>query len=104
VISRHWKGIAKPGQAEAYVQHLESDTFPRLSRIPGFIRASILSRSVQAGTEFQIVTVWESVEAIRAFAGPNIDTAVVPPVVQELMASYDPQVVHYDLRDSFVPR
>jgi hypothetical protein len=43
VISRHWKGIAKPGQAEAYVQHLKTDTFPKLSRIPGFIRASILS-------------------------------------------------------------
>jgi len=104
VIARQWKGIAKPGQAEAYLHHLKTDTFPKLSAIPGFIRASILSRSVQTGTEFQIVTIWDSLDAIRAFAGSNFDVAVVPPVVQELMASYDSQVAHYDLREQYEPR
>lgn len=104
MISRQWKGIAKPGQEEAYVHHLKTDTFPRLSVIPGFVRASILSRSVQTGTEFQIVTIWESLDAIRAFAGPSLDAAVVPPVVQELMAGYDSQVAHYDLREQYEPR
>jgi len=65
MISRHWKGTARPGQADAYVDHLETETFPRLAAIPGFVRASILRRPVEAGTEFQIVTVWESLESIE---------------------------------------
>jgi hypothetical protein len=57
MISRHWKGVAKPGPVEAYVHYLKNDTFPRLATIRSFIRASILRRDVETGTEFQIVTV-----------------------------------------------
>ncbi|HEX7125950.1 MAG TPA: antibiotic biosynthesis monooxygenase [Thermodesulfobacteriota bacterium] len=104
MISRHWKGIAKPGQAEAYVHHLESDTFPKLSAIPGFVRASILRRDVAAGTEFQVVTLWESLDAIRAFAGERPEVAVVPPTVQAMMVSYDAHVEHYEIADTYEPR
>ena len=104
MISRHWKGIAKPGQAEAYIDHLKSDTFPKLASIPGFLSASILRREVEAGTEFQIVTVWESLDAIRSFAGPKADVAVVPAGVQALMSTYDSHVVHYEVTESYVPR
>jgi len=101
MVSRHWKGIAKPGKADEYVHHLETDTFPELAAIPGFIRASILQRAVEAGTEFQIVTVWKSLDAVKAFAGANAEVAVVPPVVQRLMVSYDSTVVHYDVAGTF---
>jgi len=104
VISRHWKGVAKPGQAEVYIDHLKSDTFPKLASLPGFLSASILKRAVEAGTEFHSVTVWESLDAIRAFAGPHADVAVVPPTVQGLMASFDAHVVHYEVVESHVPR
>lgn len=71
MISRHWKGIAKHEKADSYMDHLKNDTFPKLSKIGGFIEASILSRPVEQGTEFLIITVWESMEAIRDFAGEN---------------------------------
>ena len=104
MVSRHWKGIAKPEHVDAYVRHLKTETFPNLSRIPGFVRASISSRPVDAGTEFQIVTVWESLDAIRAFAGPDAEAAVVPPVAQQFLVSYDSRAVHYELRDQYEPR
>ena len=86
------------------MHHLETDTLPKLAQIPGFVRASILKRALEAGTEFQIVTVWESLDAIRAFAGSNADSAVVPPLVQGLMVSYEAKVVHYEIADTFEPR
>jgi heme-degrading monooxygenase HmoA len=101
MISRHWKGIARPGYAEAYVQHLQHDTFPSLARIPGFVRASILRREVEAGTEFQIVTVWESLSAIKAFAGEDAETAVVPTTVRAMLSSYDDRVAHYEIAHNF---
>jgi heme-degrading monooxygenase HmoA len=104
MLSRHWKGIAKPGQAEAYIRHLKSDTFPKLSGIPGFIRASILRRNVDTGTEFQVVTLWDSLDAIKAFAGERPDVAVVPATVRSMMASYDSHVIHYEVAGTYEPR
>src|SRR5688572_29134401 len=103
MISRHWKGIAKPGQAEAYVHHLQSETLPKLATIPGFVRALILERAVEAGTEFQIVTVWDTLAAIQVFAGTDIEVAVVPPPVQGMMVSYDSTVQHYEVAEIYEP-
>jgi heme-degrading monooxygenase HmoA len=97
MISRHWKGIAKPGEAENYIEHLRSDTFPKLSKISGFIRASILKRTVEQGTEFLIITVWESIESIERFAGATADVAVVPESVRAMMIEYDRTVSHYEV-------
>jgi heme-degrading monooxygenase HmoA len=97
LISRHWKGIAKPGEAENYIEHLKTDTFPALTEINGFISASILKRTVDKGTEFLIITVWESIEAIERFAGARADVAVVPEAVQAMMIEYDKTVSHYEV-------
>jgi heme-degrading monooxygenase HmoA len=103
MISRHWKGVTRPGQAEGYTAHLRRETFPRLAAIPGFVRGSILHREVEGGTEFQIVTVWESWEAVRAFAGADPEAAVVPPVVRAMMSDYDDRVVHYEVAETDSP-
>jgi heme-degrading monooxygenase HmoA len=102
MISRHWNGVTRPGRADAYVDHLRRETFPGLAKIPGFVQASVLRREVDSGTEFQVVTVWESLEAIQAFAGEDLEVAVVPDAVQELMVSYDRRVTHYEIADTFV--
>ena len=101
MISRHWKGIARPGRAADYVNHLRSETLPTLNRIPGFVSGSILHRTVDEGTEFLIVTVWESLEPIKAFVGDDhLELAVVPQVVREMMLSFDSRVVHYEIAEA----
>jgi heme-degrading monooxygenase HmoA len=97
MISRQWRGLAKPAFADAYVEHLHSETFPAIRKLPGFLDASILRRSVPEGVEFLIVTTWTSVDAIRAFAGANVEAAVVPPKVHDMMVDYDRVVRHYEL-------
>ena len=97
MISRQWRGIAKRSDADRYISHLRAETFPQLAGIPGFIDASILRREVAEGIEFQIVTTWESIEAIRRFAGENAQRAVVPEEVEKMMVSYDRAVDHYEV-------
>src|SRR6187401_2088846 len=99
MISRHRKGIARPGRADEYIRHLGTETVPQLKRLPGFLGVAILRRDTGAGTEFQIITRWASLDAISAFAGPDVTVAVVPPNVRDLMISYDPEVVHYEIVD-----
>ena len=101
MISRHWKGIARREFADRYVDHLKGETFPQLASLPGFIRTSILRRDVPDGTEFQIVTLWESLSVIEAFAGRDIEAAVVPDVVQAMMVRYDERVAHYEVLHTF---
>jgi len=97
MISRHWRGLAKSTQADKYVAHLRTETFPQLSNIPGFINASILRRTVPEGVEFLIVTNWDSINAIEQFSGREPETAVVPVRVQDMMIEYDHKVRHYEL-------
>jgi len=97
MISRHWRGLANPAHADEYVQHLRAETFPELSKISGFINASILRRNVRRGVEFLIVTTWESIEAIEHFAGRDSEIAVVPEKVQQMMLEYDRWARHYEV-------
>jgi heme-degrading monooxygenase HmoA len=97
MISRQWRGLARPEQASAYVEHLKTATFPSLFRLPGFKGASILRRNVASGVEFLIITEWESIETIRAFAGANVEGAVVPQNVRAMMIEYDRVVRHFEV-------
>ena len=101
MISRHWKGIAKRERANDYIAHLESDTVPKLASLEGFVRASILRREIPSGIEFQVVTVWDSLQAVRAFAGADSEAAVVPAVAQAMMVEFDRRAVHYEIAYTF---
>ena len=97
MISRQWRGLARPDQAQSYIQHLRSVTFPSLQGIPGFVDASILSRLVAGGIEFLIVTRWRSLEAIAKFAGSDPEVAVVPASVAGMMIEYDQRARHFEV-------
>ncbi len=97
VISRHWRGLAKAERADDYVEHLRRETFPALQTIPGFLGASVLRRSLAQGVEFVVITRWNSLAAIHAFAGPRAETAVVPEQVQQMMIEYESSARHYDV-------
>jgi heme-degrading monooxygenase HmoA len=101
VVSRHWKGVARLEEAGNYIAHLQHETFPSLSEIDGFVSASILRRTTDIGAEFLIVTKWQSMEAIRQFAGNTAHIAVVPAVVQAMMIEYDKEVAHYEVVENY---
>src|ERR1700709_2350915 len=97
MIARHWTGLVKKERAGDYISHLRQKTFKELGAIRGFSKATILKRDTPEGVEFLIVTEWETTDAIKQFAGPEYDTAVVGAYVQELMIRYDPKVRHYEV-------
>lgn len=99
MISRQWRGLARSKRAQDYIRHLRTETFPALRRIPGFVDASILSRALATGIEFQIVTRWDSIDAIVKFAGADPEVSVVPPQVVEMMIEFDPRAKHFEVID-----
>jgi heme-degrading monooxygenase HmoA len=96
-VVRQWKGVVTPGKAGEYVFHLRTHTLPALAKIEGFVTYSVMRRDVEDGVEFQVLTIWRSLDAIRPFAGEDVTRAVVPPAAQALMVRYDDRAVHYDI-------
>jgi len=97
VIARQWRGVARSTHAHRYVEHLRTETFPALRKLPGFVDASILSRALDDGIEFLVVTRWESLHAIAGFAGADPETAVVPTEVAAMMIDYDRRATHFEV-------
>jgi heme-degrading monooxygenase HmoA len=97
VISRQWKGIARAGEEERYIRHLQESTFPRAREDGGFRGASVYRGTVDRGTEFLVVTDWESEEAIRQFAGRTRAARRSCPEVQAVMVTYDREASHYEV-------
>ena len=97
MIERTWKGIAEISNADIYIEHLKADTFPKVRKITGNIDARVLRRYLGSQVEFLVITTWTSMDAIKAFAGENIEVAVVPAKAQAALSSYDEIVRHYKL-------
>jgi len=96
MISRIWHGWTTPANADAYQQLLTTKILPGIHRVPGYHGATLLRRDAGAEVEFITITRFDSMDAVRAFAGPGFDVAVVPPEARALLARFDDRSKHYE--------
>jgi uncharacterized protein len=96
-IARHWFARATEAQLPKYLEHFSKNVLPELRRVPGYLRASVSVRHDANQAEIFVETTWRSLEAIRAFAGPDLEAAVVAPEVAALLSDYDRRVRHYEI-------
>jgi heme-degrading monooxygenase HmoA len=96
MIGRLWRGWTTAALAPGYVAHLRDSTFPELERIDGYEGAYALRRD-GAEVEFAVLTLWRSLDAVKAFAGDDHEVAVVPPDAQRVLTRFDRTVTHYEV-------
>jgi mannose-6-phosphate isomerase-like protein (cupin superfamily) len=100
VIARRWTARAAGAeQADAYVAHFEGAVRPELEGTDGFLGATIERVQDGEGVEIVVVTRWESMEAIGAFAGDDLERAVVAPEARAVLSDFDDRVRHIELED-----
>jgi mannose-6-phosphate isomerase-like protein (cupin superfamily) len=101
VIARRWRGWADgPANADSYVAHFEGAVRPRLEATDGLVDATLERVESDGGrVEIVVVTRWASIDAIRAFAGNDVDVAVVEPEARAVLDDFDAHVRHIELRD-----
>jgi heme-degrading monooxygenase HmoA len=97
MIVRSWAGYAAPASSEAYPRHLLDTVRPKLEALPGFRGLYLLRRRDADLVEFRVLTLWDSMNAIRAFAGASPERAVVEPEARAVLVRFDPEVVHYEV-------
>jgi heme-degrading monooxygenase HmoA len=101
MIARIWHGWTSPQNAGVYEALLKTEICPGIlaRSIAGFRRIALLR--APAGEEVEFVTVmwFDSLEAVKAFAGPDYETAVVPPKARAVLSRFDASSRHYEVRE-----
>ena len=98
MITRIWHGWTTPANAPAYEELLRTRILPGIQGrgIPGYRGAKLLRRNDGQEVEFITILQFDSLEAVRAFTGPDYETAVVPPEARKLLARFDAKSCHYE--------
>jgi heme-degrading monooxygenase HmoA len=98
MIARVWKGWTKVEKANAYEKLLREVVYPGLEKIGGYRGGYILRQDGKDETEFVTVNLFESIEAVKAFAGPQYETPVFEPEARRLLSRVESNAQHYDVR------
>jgi heme-degrading monooxygenase HmoA len=97
MISRLWHGWTTHDNADGYEQLLRSEILPGIHRVAGFKGAFVLRREGKKDeVEFVTLTMFESIDAVKEFAGEDYEVAVVLPEARKLLARYDARSAHYE--------
>lgn len=97
LIVRMWKARTTPLKSGEYVEHATRKVFPALGAIAGHRGAYLLRRAVDGAVEFVVLTLWDSMEAVRKFAGPKPEKAVVEPEARAALTDFDESVTHFEV-------
>ena len=102
MIARIWAARTTRALVPTYADYLQAHVFPQLRGIDGYERALLLQRDVDAdvdgAVEVQVITFWRSLEAIRAFAGDDSESAIVTAEAAALLTDFDRRVRHFAVR------
>ena len=98
MVLRTWTALARsPAAAAEYAEHLRTTVFPHLHTLEGHLGAYLLQRGTESAVGVMVITVWESLEAVRAFSGEDTGRAVVEPEARRLLVNFDERVTLYDV-------
>ena len=99
MISRIWHGWTNHENADAYEELLRAEIFANIAKrsIQGYEGIHLLRRDVDDGVEFVTIMWFDTLDAVRAFAGEDYEVAVVPPKARQLLSKFDRISAHYEV-------
>lgn len=97
MIARIWKGRTPADRADEYVEIVTRTGIAAYRSTPGNRGAWLLRRIRGEVAEFQTLTLWDSFDAIRSFAGPEPEKAVYYPEDETYLLEKAPEVEHYEV-------
>jgi len=101
MINRIWHGWTTPENADVYESLLKKDIFAGIENrnISGCKGIKLLRRNIGAEEEFITVMLFESIDAVREFAGEDYEAAVVPHAARAVLSRFDERSQHYEIRE-----
>jgi heme-degrading monooxygenase HmoA len=100
MIARHWRGWTRNHDADAYESLLRTKVLPGLKSVDGYCGGYVFRKESGEEVEFVVVNLFDSLEAVKRFAGPDFSTAVFEPEARRLLSRIEPTATHYEVRFS----
>ncbi|MFX1263676.1 MAG: antibiotic biosynthesis monooxygenase family protein [Promethearchaeota archaeon] len=99
MISRIWHGWTNRENADAYEELLRTEIFANIEKqsISGYRGIHLLRRDIDDGVEFVTIMWFDTLEAVKTFAGEEYQVAVVPPEARQLLSRFDNHSAHYQV-------
>ena len=104
MITRIWRGITLKEKADAYLNYLRETGLKHYSETPGNLGVTVLRRNQGEHCEIVLISHWESMEAVRAFAGENPEKSVYYPEDEHYLLQMEPLVRLYDVDEHYGTR
>jgi heme-degrading monooxygenase HmoA len=100
MIAGIWRGVTRESDKDTYFKYLKQTGLEEYAAVPGNQGVWVLRRVSGGEAEFTLISLWESWDAIKAFAGADYEKAVYYPEDQRFLLQLDPRVAHYEVLSS----
>ncbi len=97
MIARFWHGVTPATKADAYYDYLEASGVKEYRRTTGNRGVYVFRKVTGDRADFVLVSLWDSWDAIRAFAGDDLEKARYFPKDHEFLLEFEPKVTHYEV-------
>ncbi len=97
MIARLWRGAVRRDDGDAYAEYIERTGVAGYRSTPGNRGVTMLRRDVDDRCEFLVLSLWDSIDAIKAFAGEDYETAVFYPEDERFLLERDEKSSHWDV-------
>ncbi len=97
MIARLWHGVTPAPKADAYDEYLEESGVKEYRRTKGNRGVYVLRHVAGDRADFLLISLWDSYESIRGFAGEDLEKARYFPKDREFLLEFEPKVVHYEV-------
>ena len=99
MIARVWRGITLKEKADDYLAYLQETGLRDYAKTPGNKGVTVLRRNQGEHCEIMLISLWDSMDAVRAFAGENPERSVYYPEDDQFLLQMEPLVRHYDVSE-----
>lgn len=100
MITRYWRGWTNVANADAYENLLKEKVLPGLKNIAGYRGGYVMRRNEGEEVEFVVLNLFDSLDAVRLFAGVDYTVPVFEPEAELLLSRIEPVALHYEVRAS----
>ena len=97
MIARIWRGAVREADKDTYFEYLQKTGLKEYASVPGNRGVWTLRRVAEGKCEFTLISLWDSWQAIEAFAGPDYEKAVFYPEDEKFLVERGPRVLHYEV-------
>ena len=102
MIFRIWHGWTTPENADIYENLLKKEIFPTIAskNISGYRGIQLLRRQLSSEVEFITIMQFDSLAAVKQFAGEDYEKSYVPEKAKKVLSKHDDRSQHYEIKES----